>query len=187
MQSRLHSPCGFHSLQGAIKAQATFERSLRMKQTCTASLAAFLALVSTGSLLAHHSLANYDTTTAVRVKGTVFQFQPINPHSYIFLDEKRTDGATRRWAVEGPSLLQLKRNGFAQDVLKPGDVVEVCGYVPKEATIWQIASTDPSAVSPSGRLINAEVLVMPDGREQRWGDYGFHKCYAPGYRDQHSN
>ncbi len=33
------------------------------------------ALVSAGSLLAHHALTNYDTTTAVRVKGVIVQFQ----------------------------------------------------------------------------------------------------------------
>jgi len=157
-----------------------------MKKMLTAWCAVLVALASSGTLLAHHSLANFDTTTAVRVKGTIFQFQPINPHSYIFLDQKTADGATRRWAVEGPSLLQLSRKGVAKDVLKPGDVVEVCGYVPKEATIWQIASTDPGAASPAGRLINAETLVMSDGHEQSWGDYGVHKCFAPGFEDQHS-
>jgi uncharacterized protein DUF6152 len=158
-----------------------------MKKSFAAWLAALAAFVSSGSLLAHHSLASFDTTKAVRIKGTVFQFQPINPHSYIFLDEKNADGTMRRWAVEGPSLMQLRRKGLANDFVKPGDVVEVCGYVPKETTVWQIASTDPSAVSPAGRLINAELMVMPDGHEQSWGDYGVHKCYAPGYRDQHSN
>jgi hypothetical protein len=50
--------------------------------------------------------------------------------------------------------------------------------------IWQIASADPSAASSSpvqstaGRLLNAELLVMPDGPEQSWGDYGVHKCFA---------
>jgi hypothetical protein len=58
--------------------------------------------------------------------------------------------------------------------------------VPKERTIWQIAGAAPEAVSLAGRLITAELLVMPDGREQRWGDYGVHRCFAPGYRDQHS-
>ena len=157
-----------------------------MKKMLMAWCIVLAALASTGTLLAHHSLANFDTTTAVRVKGTIFQFQPINPHSYIFLDQKTADGATRRWAVEGPSLLQLSRKGVAKDVLKPGDVVEVCGYVPKEATIWQIASTDPGAASPAGRLINAETLVMADGHEQSWGDYGVHKCFAPEFADQHS-
>src|SRR5437762_10628621 len=157
-----------------------------MKKMTTGWLAVLVALVSAGSLLAHHSLTNYDTTKAVRVKGTIVQFHQMNPHSFIFLDQKGTDGQTQRWAVEGPSIRQLNRSGFAKDVLKPGDAVEVCGYVPKEAIIWQIASADTNAISTAGRLINAEVLVMPDGRQQNWGDYGVHKCFAPGYRDQHS-
>jgi hypothetical protein len=58
--------------------------------------------------------------------------------------------------------------------------------VPKEAIVWQIASADPGAASPAGRLINAETLVMPDGKEHSWGDYGVHKCFEPGFKDQHS-
>src|SRR5262245_49555381 len=111
-----------------------------MKKLLTAWLAVLVAFVSTGTVLAHHSLANFDTTTAVRVKGTIFAFQAINPHSIIFLDQKNPDGTVRRWAVEGPSLIQLSRKSIPKDVLKPGDVVEVCGYLPKETTVWQIAS-----------------------------------------------
>ena len=119
-------------------------------------------------------------------KGAVVRFHRINPHSFIYLDETGTNGVRRRWAVEGPSSLQLDRRDFAQDALKPGDVVEVCGYLSREAVTWQIASPDPSAVSLAGRLINAESLIMADGREQSWGDYGVHKCFSPGYRDVHS-
>ena len=157
-----------------------------MKPTKTGWFAVLGVLISSGTLLAHHSLANFDTTTAVRVKGTIVQFHQINPHSFIYVEEKTTDGKVRRWAVEGPSALQLKRTGFDPSVLKPGMVIEVCGYAPKEATTWQIASADPSVVSLAGRLLNAELLVMPDGHEQSWGDYGAHHCFAPGYRDQHS-
>ena len=156
-----------------------------MKNTTARWLAVAATLLSSASLLAHHSLANYDTTKAVRVKGTIAQFHQINPHSYIFLDETTSDGATRRWAVEGPSVIQLSRTGFAKDALKPGDVVEACGYLPKEALMWQIANADASKVSPAGRLLSAEVLVLPDGKQRSWGDYGFHKCFAPGYTDQH--
>ena len=157
-----------------------------MKKMTTGWLAVLLLLVSAGSLLAHHGLTNFDTTKAVRVKGTIVRFHQINPHSFIFLDQKGEDGQTHRWAVEGPSTLQLNRSGFAKDVLKPGDVVEVCGYVPKEALIWQLASADTTS-SLAGRLINAEVLVMPDGKPQSWGDYGVHKCFAPEYTDLHSS
>lgn len=155
-----------------------------MKKLLVACLAV-LPLLSAGSLMAHHSLANFDTTTAVRVKGTIVEIRKINPHSFIFLDETNADGTTQRWAVEGPALLHLTRSGLA-DVLKPGDVVEACGYLPKEKTIWQIADADGRGNSRSGRLLNAEVLVMPDGKEQNWGDYGFHRCFPAGYRDQHS-
>ena len=157
-----------------------------MKKMMTGWLAALGVLISSGTLLAHHSLANFDTTKPVRVKGTIVQFHQINPHSFIYVEEKTADGQVRRWAVEGPSALQLKRTGFDPNVLKPGMVIEVCGYAPKEATTWQIASADPTVVSLAGRLLNAELLVMPDGHEQSWGDYGAHHCFAPGYRDQHS-
>ena len=152
----------------------------------TGWLTVLMALVSASSLLAHHSLTNYDTTTPVRVKGTVVQFHEINPHSFIFLEQKGADGQTHRWAVEGPSILQLQRSGFTRPILKPGDVVEVCGYLPKEPLMWQIASADASTTSLAGRLLNAELLVMPDGKTQSWGDYGVHKCFAPGFTDQHS-
>lgn len=155
-------------------------------QRMMAAYVAALAVVSTGPLTAHHSLANHDTATPVRVKGTVVQVQRINPHSFIFLEQVDADGVRQRWAIEGPAGFQLTRRGVAEDAVKPGDVIEVCGYVPKEKTIWQIASAAPDVVSLAGRLITAELLVMPDGREQSWGDYGFHRCFGTAYRDQHS-
>ena len=158
-----------------------------MKRMTAAWLAVLVTLVSAGPLLAHHALTNFDTTKAVRVKGTIVQFHQINPHSFIYLEERDADGQIRRWAVEGPSVVQLNRMGFAKDVLKIGSVVEICGYVPKEPIVWQIANADPSAASLSGRLINAELMVMPDGKQQSWGDYGVHKCFGPGYTDQHSS
>src|SRR4051794_1991164 len=71
-----------------------------MKRNAAAWLSIVVAFVSTGSVGAHHSLANYDTTQAIRVKGTIVEFHRINPHSFVYLEEKRTDGPMRRWAVE---------------------------------------------------------------------------------------
>jgi uncharacterized protein len=156
-----------------------------MKPLMTVWLVVLVVLMSAGAGLAHHSLANHDTTKAVRVKGTIVQFHAINPHSFIYLEEKAPDGQIRRWAVEGPSGLQLARRSL-EKVVKPGDVIEVCGYAPKEALMWQIASADPGAVSLAGRLITAELIVMPDGKVHGWEDYGFHRCFPPDYRDGHS-
>ena len=135
-----------------------------MTQRTLAASLALAWLVSSGALLAHHSIISFDTSTAVRVKGTVAQFHRINPHSFLVLDPQGGPGQ-RRWAVGGPSALQLDRRGIAKDAVKPGDVVEVCGYLPKEATVWQLTSPDPKGVSLSG---------------------GAHRCFGPEYRDQHS-
>jgi len=155
-----------------------------MKKMMPAWTAVLVVLMSTGSTLAHHSLANHETTKAIRVKGTIVQFNKINPHSFIYVEEKLPDGQLRRWAVEGPGIFLLQRRGL-DNLLKPGDVVEVCGYPPKENTIWQIASAD-GKTSLAGRLLTAELMVLPDGRVQSWEDYGFHHCFPPDYRDQHS-
>lgn len=157
-----------------------------MQRMMTGSLAVLAVLLSSGTLLAHHSLANHDTTKAVRVKGTVVQVNLISPHSIVYLEEKTPEGQVRRWAVEGPAGIQLQRRGISADFLKPGVVIEVCGYLPKESTMWQVANANPNVASLAGRLITAELLVLPDGREQSWGDYGVHKCFAEGFRDQHS-
>src|SRR5687768_3740244 len=157
-----------------------------MKKLLPGSFAVVAALVSAEPLAAHHSLANFDTTTPIRLKGTIVRFYEINPHSFLYLEVVGEDGQKRRWAVEGPPIFQLKRRGFDTEVFKPGTVVEVCGYAPKEPTVWQIASTAPGAVNLAGRLLDAEMLVLADGKEQSWGDYGVHKCFSPGYRDVHS-
>jgi len=163
-----------------------------MKKRIAVWTVAFAALASAGSLLAHHSLAQYDTTTAVRVKGTVALFQRVNPHSIIFIDQKGPNGETQRWAVEGPPVPQLERRGFTREALKVGDVIEACGYVTKdhrdrtvdtEPISLSLKATTPKSVS--GRLMDGELLTMPDGKQQVWSDYGFHKCMAPDYQDIH--
>lgn len=156
-----------------------------MKTLMTGWIAALLCLIQAASLLAHHSIANHDRN-AVRLKGAIVEIHLVNPHSIIYVEEKGPEGQiVRRWAVEGPSVVQLRRQGL-DNLLKVGDVIGVCGYVPKETTMWQITNPDSTKASLAGRLITAELLVMPDGREQSWGDYGIHNCFAPGYHDQHS-
>lgn len=155
-----------------------------MKPLIAGCVAALVALAPAASALAHHSLANHDTTKAVRVKGTIVQFNKINPHSFIYVEERLADGQIRRWAVEGPGIFQLQRKGL-DNLVTVGDVVEVCGYPPKENTIWQISSAD-GKTSLAGRLLTAELIVLSDGGKQEWEDYGFHHCFAPDFRDRHS-
>jgi hypothetical protein len=94
--------------------------------------ALLLVLVSATSLAAHHSLGQFDTTTGVTLKGTVVRFEQVNPHSFLFIEEKGEDGVARLWTIEGPNVNQLIRMGLGKDALKAGDVIETCGYILKE-------------------------------------------------------
>src|ERR1700730_3466914 len=99
-------------------------------KTLAASLTLLLGilLVST-PLLAHHGEANYDTTTVVSVKGTVTEFQFINPHVQIFLDVKNDKGDIEKWTCEARSPAMLVRNGdWDKNTLKPGDTITAIGF-----------------------------------------------------------
>src|SRR5687767_7472324 len=102
-----------------------------MKTVISGGTAIVLVVAATGSLLAHHSLARFDTTTAVRVKGVIAHVAWVNPHSFLFVDERRADGTIQRWAAEGPAPRQVDRLRL-RDVFRVGDVIEVCGYTLKE-------------------------------------------------------
>ena len=168
----------------------------QMKRVVTAGrIGAFAVLISAGSLVAHHSLGNFDTTTPVHVTGTLVRFERINPHSVLFIDQKIDGGKTERWAVDGPSVIQLDRLGISKETLKAGDVIEVCGYLLKEGYPSQrVISTEPISASlkdsapksMTGRIMNGEMVVMPGGKKQSWSDYGQHHCFDADYRDMHS-
>jgi hypothetical protein len=151
-----------------------------------------MALVSAGSLAAHHGHSRFDTTTAVWVKGAIIRYERVSPHALLILDQAAAGGQTQRWVVEGPPPNLLARLGA--EPLKIGDVIEVCGYVVKEGVEPnRTVDTEPislslKAVTPktmTGRLLAGEMLVLPAGRRQVWNDYGDHKCLGPDFQDQH--
>jgi hypothetical protein len=96
-------------------------------------------------------------------------------------------GQTQRWAVEGPGVIQLSRSGFNKESLKVGDTIEACGYVTKEGVDPQqtLSKLSANPKNASVRLMDAELLVMPDGQIQKWSDYGQHLCLGPDYHDFH--
>ena len=163
----------------------------KTKKTIAAATATILMLALAGPLAAHHSLSEFDTTTAVRVKGVIVLFDRVNPHSILFVDEEYANGKIQRWAVDGPGALQLTRMGIDKEALKAGDVIEVCGYVTRPGVESQrTVSMEPinwgSLKSITGQRLTGEVLVSPDGQKRPWLDYGQHKCLGPDYHDIHA-
>jgi hypothetical protein len=148
-----------------------------MKRLSAVGLAVVLVVAAAQSLLAHHSLALFETTTAVRVKGVIADVAWINPHTIVYVDEKRADGKVQRWAAEGPAAQQLERRSIGRDVFRVGDEVAVCGYTLKEE--------NTTSAPPSGRRLAAEDVVFWDGKKRPWGDYGHHNCHSGDDPDVH--
>jgi DNA/RNA endonuclease YhcR with UshA esterase domain len=100
-----------------------------MKKVSIVLILAFSLLLVSAPLFAHHGEANYDTDKVVSVKGTVTEFQFINPHTLITVEVKNDKGEIEKWSCEARSPGMLVRvGGWDKNTLKPGDVITVFGY-----------------------------------------------------------
>lgn len=100
---------------------------MRIKIFVQPILALGVLLVSV-SVFAHHGEANYDTSEIVDVKGTVSDFQFINPHVLIHIDAKDSSGNMENWTCEATSPNFLLRRGWTKSTLKPGDEITASGH-----------------------------------------------------------
>jgi hypothetical protein len=80
---------------------------------------------------AHHGQAGvFDEGRIVEVKGTVKHWSFINPHPILVLDAPDDKGVRKEWDVYfGPGAVpSLRRQGFAADTFKVGEIVVVKGH-----------------------------------------------------------
>jgi hypothetical protein len=86
-------------------------------------------------LAAHHSFAaEYDGQKPVTHKGVVTKIDWMNPHVYIYIDEKGEDGKVINWGFEGYPPNTLRRVGLSRDMLKVGDNITVTGWEAKDGS-----------------------------------------------------
>jgi hypothetical protein len=82
---------------------------------------------------AHHAFAaEFDASRPVKLRGTVTQWELVNPHSWIHIDVKNEDGTVVQWMIEGGSPNSLFRLGFTKNSLPPGTEIIVEGYQAKD-------------------------------------------------------
>ncbi len=154
-----------------------------MKQRMATYAAAITALACAASLRAHHSSSMFDLSMPIWVKGTVVSYAPVNPHVMIALDVSSENGQLQRWTVEGPWLRRLEQMNLAEDFLKAGDVIEVCGFPFKEE--FRARSSTPDSDGARLPAVHAHLLMLPNERLQPWGPYGkLDNCVRPNDRTQ---
>jgi hypothetical protein len=75
--------------------------------------------------VAHHSFAMFDASKKVTVAGTVKEFQWTNPHSFIQMMVRNSDGQLDQWSIEMGGPGGLARQGWVPKTLKPGMDISV--------------------------------------------------------------
>jgi hypothetical protein len=120
------------------------------------SVAALLMLVPV-SLWAHHAFAaEFDATKPVKLRGTVMKMDWINPHAWIHIDVKATDGKVTRWMIEAAAPNAMLRRGFNQDSLPIGTEILIEGFQAKDGA----------------NRANGSSITYPDGKKLFIGSQG---------------
>ena len=146
--------------------------------------AGLFAAAFAGPVLAHHSQSMFDISAPLWVRGTVVRYEPISPHAMIELEQRTAEGRVQRWSIEGPfpgrlqRILSFNKMSAEERLVKPGDVIEVCGFDLRADLRARGVSTAPH--DASAKFMHGQVIVMPDGHMQSFGPYGkMDNCVRP--------
>ena len=108
-------------------------------------------------LSAHHAFSSeFDADKPLQLEGTVSQMEWVNPHAWIHIDVKKSDGTTEEWMIEGGTPNTLMRRGVSRDTLAIGTEVKVTGYQAKDGS----------------KRANGRDITYPDGRKLFLGSTG---------------
>ena len=88
--------------------------------------------------------------------GTVTKMEWINPHAWIHIDVKETDGKVTKWMIEAAAPNALLRRGWTKLSLLNGTVIQVEGFRAKDGA----------------NRANGRDVTFPDGRKLFMGSSG---------------
>ena len=115
-----------------------------------ATVVIFALVIAAKPVLAHHAFsAEFDQAKPVKVQGEISRLEWTNPHAWLFIDSKGTDGKVVTWRFEMGAPNALLRAGWSKSDIKPGTQVTVSGFLARSG----------------GSVGNAYQVRLADGRD----------------------
>ena len=109
------------------------------------------------SVSAHHSFSSeFDEKAPLKLVGTVTKIDLVNPHMWVYIDVKNSDGTVANWAVEGGAPNAIYRRGLRKEDFPVGVQVTVDGYRAKNGS----------------NMANGRTVTFLDGRNFFLGSSG---------------
>lgn len=98
-------------------------------------LASLGAVIAAAPVMAHHSFAaQFDDKAPITVKGTLTKMEWLNPHTWIYVDVKQTDGKVVTWAIEGAAPNGLLRRGLRRADFPLGSELTIKAFRARNGT-----------------------------------------------------
>jgi hypothetical protein len=99
---------------------------------------------------AHHAFAaEFDVNQPFKVRGTVTKVEWVNPHAWLYVDVKDSEGKVVNWHFELGAPNALFRLGWKKDSIATGTEVEITGFRAKSVE----------------NVGNGRSIILPDGKE----------------------
>lgn len=128
-----------------------------MRTRLSLSIIGVALFLGAGALSAHHAFSSeFDASKPIILRGTVMKTEWINPHSWIHVDVKGSDGKVATWAIECGAPNSLLRRGLNKTSIPAGTALVIDGYQAKDGST----------------TANAKDITLPDGRKFFVGSSG---------------
>jgi hypothetical protein len=130
---------------------------MRMKLLVALAAGGLLLNGAAMAVVAHHAFnSEFDAAKPIKLTGIVKKMEWINPHSWLTIDVKRTDGTVETWEIEAGAPNAMFRRGFNRNSLPIGTEVVVNGFQAKDGR----------------KRANGRDISFPDGKKLFMGSSG---------------